>query len=92
MYLAPHIYYVSLSHESASLGVKLYNKWGNLSRGKENSADYSYSHTINVTRDDGSAELNCWGNEHKGNWSSGEYRFEIWYEGRCLYIHKFTIY
>ena len=92
MFLTPKVYYVGLSYESVSLDVKLYNKWGNLSRGEKSPAAYSYSDTISVTRGNGNAELIGWGNENQGYWSAGNYRYELWYKGRCLYVYEFTIY
>jgi len=36
--------------------------------------------------------MSGWGNEQKGNWKAGNYRYEIWYNKVCLKSVEFKIY
>ena len=37
-------------------------------------------------------ELNGWGSKEHGNWQSGEYRIEIWYNNKKIAQKQFKIY
>lgn len=71
--------------------VKMY-KDGSLKTGSTSPKGYSYSNT--VTLSDGSSQvsyLSGWGSETAGHWSTGEYRFEIWYNDYCLGSKTFNV-
>lgn len=90
MFLMPRIEYVGLNNTSITLLLKLY-KDGVLSLGATSLDGYSYDSNINVTYE-GVASLSAWGSETKGNWSAGNYRYEIWYNNICLKTLNFTLY
>lgn len=72
--------------------VKLYNGSGVLSTGTTSPAGYSYSTTITLSGTSPQTfALSGWGSDTSGNWSIGEYRFEIWYEGYCLGSKTFKV-
>ncbi len=93
MYLQPKIKYEGLNTgENITLYVKLFRPNGEMSTGTTSPSGYSYSYSIYVYSGENSEELSGWGNETKGNWSSGTYRIEIWYNSVCLRSEKFTVY
>jgi hypothetical protein len=71
--------------------VKLY-KNGTLSTGSNSPAGYSYSNTITVSG--GASQvfyLSGWGSSTPGNWSIGDYRFEVWYGNYCIGSKSFKV-
>jgi serine/threonine protein kinase len=76
------------------LSFKFYAPYG-LTTGKSSSNGYSYHSNINqkVKKFE---PCECtdtgWGNRTKGYWKSGDYRIEIYYEGRCIGTKYFKIY
>lgn len=90
MYLQPRIKYTGLCSGTKTLKVKLYCPDGSLSTGSYST--YSYSDDAYLYEGENSFTLSGWGNENKGNWRSGTYRIEIWYENTCLKSKTFTIY
>ena len=90
-YLSPQITYKGIdTDKSITLYVKLYNSQG-LAKGDSSPSGYSYSHEIYVY-DNHTEILGGWGRESKGNWSSGDYRFEIWCNNVCLKSKSFKVY
>lgn len=93
MYLKPRIKYEGLNTgEDITLYVKLFRPNGGMSTGDKSPSGYSYSYNIYVYSGENLEELSGWGNENKGNWSSGTYRIEIWYNNVCLRSERFTVY
>lgn len=92
MYLKPKIYYVGYNSGSYNFKVKWYTPSGVISQGKNSPSGYSQSQSIYVYSGQNEETLNGWGNSNKGNWSSGTYRIEIWYNNMCLKSKNFTIY
>ena len=92
MYLKPRISYVGLKSGTKTLKVKWYTPSGSISRGDSSPAGFSQSDDEYISGGDDVLFLSGWGNEYKGNWSSGTYRIEIWYENTCLKAKTFKIY
>lgn len=96
MYLKPKIKYIGLSSGYRKLRVKLYDSYGNLSKGtyqnNPSPDDCSYADDFYLSKGKNEHNLVGWGNENKGHWQRGEYRFEIWYNNKCQYSKSFTIY
>ena len=96
MYLKPKIKYIGLSSGNRKLRVKLFDSYGNLSKGtyqnKPSPDDCSYADDFYFSKGKNECNLVGWGNENKGHWQRGEYRFEIWYNNKCQYSKSFTIY
>ena len=92
MYLLPRIKYVGFTSGSKTVYVKIYNANGSLSTGRSSPSGYSYSSSFYVSTGQNTSQLSGWGNNTRGNWSSGSYRIEIWYNNSCLKSKKFTIY
>lgn len=90
MYLKPRIKYTGLTYGYKTLKVKLYKPDGSLSTGSN--SNFSYSDSVYLYEGENTCELSGWGNSTKGNWKSGTYRIEIWYENVCLKSKTFTIY
>lgn len=91
MYLKPRIRYVGTTSGQITLKVKLYNKYGDLSRGNNSPYGYTYKWNIDVSPGNNTCTLNGWGNSSMGNWPSGNYKYEIWYNNRCLAVKEFTV-
>lgn len=71
--------------------VKLY-KNGTLSTGSSSPQGYSYSSTITISGSEMQEfKLSGWGSNTAGHWSTGEYRFEVWYGNYCIGSKSFSI-
>lgn len=92
MFLQPKISYTGLRNGYCSLKVKFYNAYGVLSTGISSPSGYSYTCTESISEGNGVLYLSGWGGENRGNWTSGTYRIEIWYNNMCLKSKTFTIY
>lgn len=90
IYLKPQIAYTSVKSEIQELGFKVYRPDGKL-----DAADgyvYSYTEEFQAKAGNGVIDtLNGFGNEEGGDFPPGEYTFEIWNKGKCIYSSKFTI-
>lgn len=92
MYLKPKISYTGIkTGENIDLNVKFYTPSG-LSTGSNSPYGCSYSTSMYVYSGENTETLSGWGGSSRGHWSSGTYRFEIWYGSVCLKAKSFTIY
>ena len=93
MYLHPRIKYTGLTSGNKTLKIKWYTPDGTIRRGTASPSGFSLSESVHVySGDNHYMTLSGWGNDVKGNWRSGTYRIEIWYENSCLKSKTFTIY
>lgn len=92
MYLTPKIYYKGFAAGSYELKIKWFRPNGSMSSGTSSPYGYSQSDSHSLSEGNNSLELSGWGNETMGHWESGEYRLEIWYDGRCAFVKQFRIY
>lgn len=93
MYLKPKISYYGVTKIGSS--ITLYSKFfknGVLSTGTSSPSGYSTSFTLTVNKGSNTAYGGGWGNKERGHWPSGQYRYELWYNGMCLKALDFTIY
>lgn len=91
-YINPKVEIFSLIDGRVDINVKFYTPYG-LSTGTSSSGGYSYSDYFYVTKNQTTTcEFNGWGGSDKGHWSSGNYRFEFYYKGKCIGTKSFTIY
>ena len=71
--------------------VKLY-KDGSLSTGTSSPSGYTYSSKVTISGNSSQVfTLSGWGSKTAGNWSMGEYRFEIWYGDYCIGSKTFNV-
>ena len=92
--LTGKIHYVGLKNQNIKLKIKLYCN-GELSHGGGTwyREDYSFDGDISVTNNVvSSEEIGYWGTDEKGQWPSGDYRYEVWYNNKCFWVKYFTIY
>jgi hypothetical protein len=92
MYLKPKISYYGVTKIGSS--ITLYSKLfknGVLSTGTSSPSGYSNSFTLIVNKGSNTAYGRGWGNKERGHWPSGQYRYELWYNGMCLRALDFTI-
>lgn len=92
MYLKPKVYYEGFKAGNYEIKVKWFRPNGSLSTGTSSPYGYSQSDSHSLSEGSNSIELSGWGNENMGHWESGEYRLEIWYDGRCAFVKQFRIY
>lgn len=92
MYLSPKICYRGFYRGSYFLKTKWYRPDGSLSRGDSSPSDSSQADNYFLSEGRGTTILTGWGNEDKGHWGKGDYRFEIWYENRCVFLKHFKIF
>lgn len=88
----PRINYVGLKAGSFELSIKIFDKEGELCQGSSSPHDCSYLEEISVSLGKNSEELKGWGNDKLGNWSSGDYRIEVWYNNNKLAEKEFYVY
>ena len=92
MYLKPKITYTGIkTGENIDLNIKFYTPSG-MSTGSSSPYGCSYSASLYVYSGENTEALSGWGGASRGHWSSGTYRFEIWYSDVCLKSKSFTIY
>lgn len=71
--------------------VKLY-KDGSLRTGTSSPSGYSYANTVTISGNSSQVfTLSGWGSKTAGHWSTGEYRFEIWYDDYCIGSKTFKV-
>jgi len=92
MYLKPKVYYKGFSTGNYELKIKWFRPNGSMSSGTSSPYGYSQSDSHSLSEGSNSIALSGWGNETMGHWESGEYRLEIWYDGRCVFVKHFKIY
>ena len=91
-FLTPLIYYKCFISGSYNLKTKLYNPDGSLRRNSEESPyGYTQSKDYYLSKGSNTKQMNGWGYESPGNYSSGTYKIEIWYNEKCLFVKSFTI-
>ena len=92
-YISPKIYYKCFVSGSYCLKTKLYNPDGTLRRNStESPYGYTQSKDYYLSKGSNNEQMNGWGYESPGNYSSGTYKLEIWYNDKCVYVESFTIY
>ncbi|GAP73156.1 hypothetical protein SAMD00024442_63_10 [Candidatus Symbiothrix dinenymphae] len=90
MFLVPQIEYISLQpKQTITLYQKLY-KNDELCTGINSPQGYSTKCDLYLSKK-GKTRLAGWGNKKKGSWTSGNYRYEIWYNSMCLKVVIFTL-
>lgn len=93
MFLRPVIDYYGFHNLTRKIFVRFIDSNGKVIRGDSSPSKYSYSNEIAIQKGMIYNErLVGWGNKQKGNWKSGIYKVEIWYEGKLLKTKEFTIY
>lgn len=93
MFLKAKIDYYGLTRigDEIEFKYKLF-KNGTLSTGDSSPSGYSSSFKVTVREGDNSATGRGWGNQSKGHWQAGNYRYELWYKDVCLKAYEFRIY
>ncbi len=88
-FINPRIKVINLSDSYKTLGIKFYSPYG-LETGDISKNGFSY---IELLRGNYSGwfEIRGWGNKEKGTWLPGNYRIEIWSEGKCIFKHPFKV-
>lgn len=91
-YLTPRITVKPIkSTGTYTVYVKLY-KDGSLSTGTSSPSGYTYSSKVTISGNSSQVfTLSGWGSKTAGNWSMGEYRFEIWYDDYCIGSKTFNV-
>ena len=92
MYLKPKIYYKGFAADNYELKIKWFRLNGSMSTGTSSPFGYSQSDSHSLSEGSSTIEFSGWGNETMGHWENGEYRLEIWYDGRCAFVKQFRIY
>ena len=96
-YLYAKIHYKSYLKNSKNISVyiKVYNPDGSLKKGSSSPSGYSFSSSIYINGNydtSDSEELTGWGNSSGGTYRNGYYRYEIWYNDKCIGSKKIYIY
>ena len=93
LYLSPQISYYGIRSESIVLKTKIFQPNGTMSYNSEVSpSGYTNKSDIYISEGKNDRRLTGWGSNTRGNWSSGDYRIEIWYNSTCIYSKSFKIY
>lgn len=94
-YLKPKVFYRGLASEEKeiSIDLKIIKEDGTLSTGTNSPSGYTYSYKCKIEPGTGkSIEISGWGNNTGGVFSSGQYKFEVWYNGNILYEKGIRLY
>ena len=89
-FINPRIKVINMAHSTKTLGVKFFAPWG-LQTGKSSKNGYSYTEDLPADFS-GWYEIDGWGNTLKGTWPPGNYRIEIWSDGKCIDKKSFRVY
>ena len=92
MYLTPQLSIIGMVSEFKNIMVKWYYPNGTLSRGESSPSGYSQLEEVYISRGKNNIVLCGWGNETKGHWRKGQYRFEVWCDNKCIKTHYFKVY
>ena len=93
-YFKPRIKYIGIISGNYQLYFKIFDNNGVLSKNDELSPKgYSFSSELSILQGENISDaLSGWGNEEPGNWPTGNYRIEIWYEGKKMSEKTFRVY
>jgi len=91
-FLTPKIYYRGFVSGSYTIKTKWYRPSGSLITGDSSPYGYSQSNSNSFSKGRNDLQLEGWGYESPGNWDTGTYKLEIWYNDKCVFIKIFTIY
>lgn len=92
MYFNPRIKYIGFESGTKTFKIKWYTPSDFLSRGDSSPPVFSQEDDKYVSKGNNTLTLTDWSNDSKGNWDSGTYQIEIWYESTCLKTQTFNIY
>lgn len=86
-YLQPKVFYKKSAVGTAKikLQIKIIRPNGTVIRGKTSPIDYTFEQEVNLSGTNGYIELMGWGNNEGGVYSEGDYKYEIWSEGKKLF-------
>ena len=86
-YLQPKVFYrkSAVGTEKIKLQIKIIRPNGTVIRGKTSPIDYTFEQEVNLSGTNGYIELMGWGNNEGGVYSEGDYKYEIWSEGKKLF-------
>lgn len=86
-YLQPKVFYrkSAVGTEKIKLQIKIIRPNGTVIRGKTSPIDYTFEQEVNLSGTNGYIELMGWGNNEGRVYSEGDYKYEIWSEGKKLF-------
>ena len=86
-YLQPKVFYKksAVGTVKIKLQVKIIRPDGTVIRGKTSPVDYTFEQEVNLSGTNGTVELSGWGNNNGDSYVEGDYRYEIWSEGKKLF-------
>lgn len=93
-FLMPRITYDGILDELRYVVIysKIINPNGSIQTSNNSPSGYTFSNSFLVEPGMGNTyELTCWGNSEGKSFVSGDYQYEVWYEGHCIYQTSFTI-
>lgn len=93
-YLKPKLYYNGLASEKKTIKLfwKIYKGDGTLSRGSSSPEGYTSSSEYTIYPGNGNTiNLLGWGNDDGGTYPVGTCRYELWYNGNCLFSKQVEI-
>ena len=91
-YFYPKIELYSLIEGQFNIFTKIIDPYG-LSSGEGSPKGYSFKDRIYISKNRmNTIELSGWGNDKKGHWISGKYRFEFYCNGKLIGSKQITIY
>ncbi len=93
-YLCAKINMTSLTNTSkeVTLYIKIIKPNGSLMQGSSSPTYYTRTRSVTVNSYTSSINLGGWGNNNGGVYTSGTYRYEIWYNHSLIYNTEVTLY
>lgn len=81
----------SANAESITLQVKIYKPDNSLAQGKSSPVGCTFEQKISLSGKENTVNLTGWGNKNGTSYKVGDYRYEIWHEGKMLFSKIITI-
>lgn len=91
MYLVPKLKCYSIGSQTCKFSIKLYAN-GSLRRGDSSPSGCTFQDEKYLTDGMNEIKFSGWGNDTKGFWSRGNYRYEIWLEGKLIFSKQFKVF
>lgn len=90
-YLTPQIKATAKSSGTYEIYIKFYDANGTLSTGSNSPNGYSWKYSVYMSQGSGTYKLSGWGSKTAGHWRAGNYRMELYYQGKLLTTKYFTV-
>lgn len=90
-YLNTRLSLIVYQEGTHTLSVKFYTPDGNLSKAEDDDSPYTFSTTIQLSKDNNMYYTGGWGSTTPGTWGAGKYHLEYYLDDQLFYIKNVDI-